>query len=143
MGSETIAFDIWLVILCINGGLLLVDATFDTPLKTPFDMSDVVPIKDGVPSEIFNATSGGGLTDKLTAQDVDNSTLGGTAATLNPFDTVFFPLALLWTFIQFVTGAFIFEVIGLFGFPPIFIFALQGIIGILLARSIVYWVWGR
>lgn len=143
MGSETIAFDIWLVILCINGGLLLVDATFDTPLKTPFDMSDVTPIKAGVPSEIYNATTGGGLTGELTSQDVDNSTLGGAPATLNPFDTVFFPLALLWTFIQFVTGAFIFEVIGLFGFPPIFVFALQGIIGILLARSIVYWIWGR
>jgi hypothetical protein len=143
LGSETIAFDIWLVLLCVNAGLLLVDASFDTPLKTPFDMTDVEPIKSGTPSAIYNATSGGGLTDDLTTQMVDNSTLGGAAATLNPFDTVFFPLALLWTFIQFVTGAFVFEVIALFGFPEIFVFGLQGVIGILFARSIVYWIWGR
>lgn len=137
MGSETIAFDIWLLLLCVNAGILIVDATFDTPLLTPFDQTVVTGFSTGVPANIANYTA------DLTSGQADNSSLGGAPATLNPFDTIFFPLALLWSFIQFVTGGFVFQVIGLFGFPPMFVFALQGIIGILFARSIVYWIWGR
>lgn len=145
MGSETIAFDIWLVVLCINGGLLLVDAAFpETPLKTPFDTSgNVTGITTGVPAQIYNTTTGIGITQNLTSGDQNNATIGGASATLNPVDSLFFPLAALWSFIQFVTGGFVFQVIALFGFPDIFVFALQGIIGILFARSVVYWIWGR
>lgn len=145
MGSETIAFDIWLVVLCINGGILLVDAAFpDTPLKTPFDTTgNVTGITTGTPQQIYNETTGIGITQNLTSGTQNNSTIGGASATLNPVDSLFFPLAALWTFIQFVTGGFVFQVIALFGFPDIFVFALQGIIGILFARSVVYWIWGR
>lgn len=145
MGSETIAFDIWLVVLCINAGVLLVNAAFpDTGLKTPFDVSgNVTGISDGVPSQIYNTTTGIGLTQNLTGGTQQNSTIGGSSATLNPVDSLFFPIAALWTFIQFVTGGFVFQVIALFGFPDIFVYSLQGIIGILFARSVVYWVWGR
>ena len=144
MGSETIAFDIWLIVLCLNGGLLLVDAAFpDTPLKTPFDTTgNVTGITTGVPAQIFNQTTSTGITQNLTSGSAENSTIGGSG-TLNPVDTVFFPLAALWTFIQFVTGGFVFQVMALFGFPDIFVFALQGIIGILFARTVVYWIWGR
>lgn len=145
MGSETIAFDIWLVILCINGGLLLVDAAFpDTPLKTPFDVTgNVTGVRTGTPAQIYNSTTGIGITQNLTSGEQNNSTIGGSPATLTPIDSLFFPLAALWSFIQFVTGGFVFQVISLFGFPDVFVFALQGIIGILFARSVVYWVWGR
>jgi len=143
MGSETIAFDILLVVLSINGGLLLVDAAFDTPLITPFDLNaTVTPVKEGLPSEIFNATAGG-LVQNLTSTTQDNSTFGGAAASVGIFDTLFFPLILLWTFIKFITGAFIFEFMVLLGMPAIFVFALQGIIGLLIARMVIYWVWGR
>ena len=145
MGSETIAFDIWLVVLCINAGLLMVDAAFpDTPLRTPFDVAaDVTPIRTGTPAQIYNETTGLGITQNLTSGEQQNSTIGGTGSTLNPIDTIFFPLAALWTFIQFVTGGFVFQVVALFGFPDVFVFALQGIIGILFARMVVYWIWGR
>jgi hypothetical protein len=143
MGSETIAFDIFLVILCLNGGLLLVESAFDTPLITPFDGTAVSGITTGAPAEIYNATTGTGITQNLTSGDAENATIGGSAATLNPVETLFFPIALLWTFIQFFTGGFIFQVVALFGFPPMFVFALQGIIGALLARAVIYWVWGR
>ena len=145
MGSETIAFDIWLVVLCINGGLLLVDGAFpDTPLKTPFDTSgNVTGITAGIPSQIYNTTTNTGITQNLTSGTQSNSTIGGGAQTLHPVDSLFFPLAALWTFIQFVTGGFVFQVIALFGFPTIFVFALQGIIGILFARMVIYWIWGR
>jgi hypothetical protein len=145
MGSETIAFDIWLVMLCINAGVLLVGVAFpDTGLKTPFDVSgNVTGITTGVPAQIYNSTTGIGLTQNLTSGEQSNSTIGGGSATLNPVDSLFFPLAALWTFIQFVTGGFVFQMIALFGFPDIFVFALQGIIGILFARMVIYWVWGR
>lgn len=145
MGSETIAFDIWLAVLCINAGVLLVDTAFTTPLITPFETSTTVSgISSGIPSQIANYTTDAGFAQNLTSGTQDNSTIGGgSPSTLNPIDTLFFPLAALWTFIQFVTGGFVFQVIGLFGMPDIFIYSLMGIIGILFARSVVYWVWGR
>lgn len=145
MGSETIAFDIWLAVLCINAGVLLVDTAFSGPLITPFDTSmTVTGITTGIPTQIANYTTDAGITQNLTSGSQANSTIGGGSPnTLNPIDTLFFPLAALWTFIQFVTGGFVFQVIGLFGMPDIFIFSLMGIIGILFARMVVYWVWGR
>ena len=132
------------MILCLNGGLLLVDAAFpDTPITTPFDGSEITPIRTGVPTQIYNVTTGTGITQNLTSSNQNNSTIGGSSAILNPIDSLLFPLAALWTFIQFVTGGFVFQVIALFGFPSIFVFALQGIIGILFARMVIYWVWGR
>lgn len=129
----------------MNGGILLVDAAFpDTPLITPFDTAqNVTGITTGVVTQIANYTSDAGLTQNLTSGSQQNSTIGGSSSLLNPVDSLFFPLAALWTFIQFVTGGFVFQVIGLFGFPDIFVFSLQGIIGILFARMVVYWVWGR
>lgn len=144
MGSETIAFDIWLAVLCINAGVLLVDTAFTTPLITPFETSTSVSgISSGIPSQIANYTTDNGFTQGLTNGSQQNATIGGAAGTLNPIDTLFFPLAALWTFIQFVTGGFVFQVIGLFGMPDIFIYSLMGIIGILFARSVIYFVWGR
>ncbi|NIN03673.1 MAG: hypothetical protein GTO44_09965 [Hydrotalea flava] len=143
MGSETIAFDIFLVVLSINGGLVLVDAAFDTPIITPFDMTEVTPITDGVPSQIYNVTTGTGLVQNLSSTTQDNSTFGGSPASVGIFDTIFFPLILLWTFIKFITGGFIFEFLAVIGMPIEFTFILQGIIGLLIARMIIYWVWGR
>ena len=145
MGSELVAFEIWLVVLCLNGGFLLFDAAFDTPLVTPFDTTaTITPIRTGTVANIYNTT---GIYQSLNSSDAQNSTIGGSAAILNPIETLFFPLALLWTFIQFVTGGFVFQVLAIIGgASPLwttFTFVLQGVIGILFARSIVYWVWGR
>lgn len=147
MGSETIAFDIWLAVLCINAGVLLVDTAFSGPLITPFDTTtEVSGITTGIVTQIANYTTDAGLTQNLTSGTQSNSTInpvGGSSSSLNPVDTLFFPLAALWTFIQFVTGGFVFQVISLFGMPDIFVFSLMGIIGILFARMVVYWIWGR
>lgn len=79
----------------------------------------------------------------MTSGDSSNSTIGGSGGTLNPIDYILFPVAIVWTFIQFVTGGFVFQFLALFGFPTMFVFALQGIIGILFARMVIYWVLGR
>jgi len=145
MGSETLAFDILLVVLSINGGLVLVDGAFDTPLFTPFDFNlTVTPIQDGFPSTIYNETTGAGLVQNLSSTTIENSSVaGGTPATLNIFDIIFFPLILLWTFIQFVTGGFIFDFMVLLGMPVEFTWLMKVIIGLLMARMIIYWVFGR
>ncbi|NIQ14704.1 MAG: hypothetical protein GTO02_09985 [Candidatus Dadabacteria bacterium] len=122
--------------------MLVVDAAFDTPLITPFDNSTVTPIKDGTPSEIYNVTTGEGLVFDVTNTTQDNSTFGG-GGLLTIFDTVLFPLTILWTFIKFITGGFIFEFLGLLGMPSIFIFVLQGVVGLLIARMVIYWILGR
>ena len=123
------------------------DTAFDGPLITPFDTAtQVTGITSGIPTQIANYTTDVGFAQNITSGTQSNSTInpaGGSSDSLNPVDTLFFPLAALWTFIQFVTGSFVFQVIGLFGMPDIFVFSLMGIIGILLARWVVYLIWGR
>lgn len=147
MGSETIAFDILLVFLCLNGGLLIVGTAFpDTILRTPFDTSlEVTGIRSGLPSQIYNSTTGTGIAQNLTSGTESNSTIGGSGlSNLNPIDTIFFPLSLLWSFIQFVTNLVpLFNMMSTFGMPTMFIYTIVGVIGILIARMVVYFVWGR
>lgn len=147
MGSETIAFDILLVFLCLNGGLLIVGTAFpDTILRTPFDTSlEVTGIRTGLPSQIYNSTTGTGIAQNLTSATESNSTIGGTGVSnLNPIETIFFPLSLLWSFIQFVTNLVpLFNMMSTFGMPDMFIYTIVGVIGILIARMVVYFVWGR
>ncbi len=147
MGSETIAFDILLVFLCINGGLLVVGEAFpNTILRTPFDTTlEVEGIRTGFPSQIYNQTTGTGIAQNLTSGTQSNSTIGGTGlSNLNPIETVFFPLSLLWSFLQFITNVVpLFNMLSAFGMPDMFIYVLTGVIGILVARMVVYWVWGR
>ena len=144
---QELGLEIYLFILCINAGILIVDASIDTPLLTPFDGSTTVTgIASGVVTDTANFTdpSQTTLLTNLTGNQLSNSTLGGPESEVNtPFDFVIFPLALAWSFIQFITGGFLFQVLALFAFPPIFIFSLQAIIGILLARLVLYYVWGR
>lgn len=147
MGSETIAFDILLVFLCLNGGLLIVGEAFpDTILRTPFDTSlQITGIRTGLPSQIYNSTTGTGISQNLTSGTQSNSTIGGSGVgNLNPIDTVFFPLSALWSFIQFVTNLVpLFNMMTTFGMPDMFIYTIVGVIGILIARMVIYWVWGR
>lgn len=146
MGSETIAFDILLVFLCLNGGLLMVGAAFpDTILRTPFDTAlEITGTTTGLPSQIYNSTTGTGIAQNLTSGSQQNSTIGGIPQTINPIDTIVFPLASLWSFIQFVTNMVpLFNMMNNFGMPAMFIYTITGVIGILIARMAIYWIWGR
>lgn len=146
MGSETIAFDILLVFLCLNGGLLIVGEAFpDTILRTPFDTSlNVTGTRTGFPSQFYNSTTGTGISQNLTSGTQQNSTIGGSSGSLNPIDTIFFPLSALWSFIQFITNVVpLFNMMNTFGMPDMFIYTIAGVIGALIARMVVYWIWGR
>lgn len=124
----------------------MVAAAFPSiPLVSPFDITATVEgIRTGIPTQIYNYTADTGIAVDLTNGTLSNSTIGGTGSSnLNPIDYILFPVAAIWTFIQFVTGGFIFQMLGLFGLPAMFTFTLQGIIGILFARMVIYFALGR
>ena len=144
MAVQTLFLEIYLALLAINGGILMVDSLVDTPLITPFDSSMNVTATDQ--PNLFNGTSN---TDTLsgnftTLDSLNNGTIvpGGTEP-LNPFDTLLFPITMIYTFLQFITGGFVFQTLLIFGFPEVFVFVMQGLIGLLLVITIVYYVTGR
>ena len=116
MALNTHFLEIYLFILILNASILLVDSLADTPLKTPFDTTgNVTGIDDSDTTAIFNTTSQSNtLFGNLTNSTISNSTIGGDSSLLAPVDFAFQSLAFLWSFIQFLTGGFVFEVLGLF-----------------------------
>ena len=137
---QEIFVEIYLFILCINGAILLVDSLSDTPLVTPFDISKQVQGKT-MPS-IYNSTSSSNTLVNNMTTNVRNGT--GSSTVLNILqDSFFYPLAILQGIINFLTGGFIWQALALFGMPIVFVYVLQGILGFLLARTILYYVTGR
>jgi hypothetical protein len=137
---QEIFVEIYLFILCINGAILLVDSLSDTPLVTPFDISKQVQGKT-MPS-IYNSTSSSNTLVNNMTTNVRNGT--GSSTVLNFLqDSFFYPLAILQGIINFLTGGFIWQALALFGMPIVFVYVLQGILGFLLARTILYYVTGR
>lgn len=145
MALNELFLEIYIAMLCINGGIIMVDTLVDTPLKTPFDTTiSVSGVTSGPVTDIYNTTSPSGtLVGNMTGNGtLNNSTLGGSSKAL-PAYNLYNPLALIWTFIQFLTGGFIFNVLAIFGFPAVFTYILQAIFGILLARIVIYYWLGR
>lgn len=149
MALNELFLEIYIVILCISGMLMVVESQIDTPIVTPFDTSlaiNVTAEADPQFRSIFNpnnTSSSSTIVGNLSSGSLQNSTIGGTSAILAPVDFIWQPLAFIWAFIKFITGAYIFDILGLFGFPSEFTLIMQGIIGILLARIILYYWIGR
>lgn len=120
----------------------MVDTLAGTNLVTPFTSADVNAADQ--PNFFNSSDNSGTLSGNFTTTGVlNNSTIGGTSSTLNPVDNLLFPITLLWTFVQFVTGGFIWSALAIFGLPIAMTFVLQGIIGFMLAITIVYYLTGR
>lgn len=133
--------EIWIFLLCVNGGILIVHGLVpDTPIRTPFDIT--TSISGTTPPALYNSTSSSASTlTKNVTTNVLNST---NSHVLSPIqDYFFYPLNILWFFVQMLTGGFVFQVLGMFGLPSIAIYVFQGIIGIFLVRSILYYMTGR
>ena len=137
---QEIFLEIYLFILCINGAIMFVDAMTDLPLVTPFDLGKDVQAVN--PPSIFNSTSSSGTLIENITTNVVNGT--GSSTVLNFLqDSFFYPLAILQGVINFLTGGFIWQALALVGMPTMFMYVLQGILGFLLARTILYFVTGR
>jgi hypothetical protein len=130
-----------MVLLCINVALLVVAGTIPgVPLHTPFNANATVT---AIP-----------LPAQLNQSNGANNTIVGTLTTNlknqtnnNPLNfiqnSLFVPLNIIWFFMTFVTGAFALNVLTIFGFPAVFVTAVQAIMLILMGRGILYYATGR
>lgn len=171
MAMQELFLEIYLFILCVNGGIMVVDAVTDTPLITPFDASKHCWQNNGILSNILteaecnNVVGGQWAYTNVTAVNMPdiyyydlatNSTSGeliGTVtgnhtanngAILDPLiDATFYPIALGQGIINFLTGGFIWQSLNIIGLPAVFVLVLQSVIGLLLVRTIIYYVLGR
>ncbi len=142
---RTLFLEIYIFILCINAGIFVMDSVDpSTSLVSPFNAGNVTT---SLPSDIAgiglgNATTASGTLVANTSINVVNGTSSSTV--LDPIqDAVFFPFAIFTTFINFITGGFIWNTLAIFGLATEFVMALQGIIGFLLVLTIVYYFTGR
>lgn len=147
MALQTLFLEIYIAMLCINGGVYLtaslVDGTsLDVGLISPFTSANVTAV---IQPNIYNSTNNSGtlVYNQTTLNTLNNSTIGGDSGFLNPIEALWYPITLLWTFIQFITGGFVFQVLGIFGLPAAFIFIMQGVMGLLLALNVIYYLTGR
>jgi hypothetical protein len=199
---QELFLEIYLFILCINGGIMVVDSITDTPLITPFDVqkhcfdttTDLIivhmvgPVITETYTDEATCTANSGLwayqeiagasipligssdhcefngqpnyriedsaecTTKGGTWNVSTGTLKNEVVSdvnagppiLSPLtDAITFPLAVIQGLINFLTGGFIWQALSLIGLPSMFVFILQGIIGLLLIRTMVYYVLGR
>jgi hypothetical protein len=150
---------------------MIVDAVSDTPLMTPFDAVKHCWQNNGILGNIesetdCNAVTGGQWAytnvtansmpdiynyDLATNQTsgaligtVTGNQTGNSGAILDPFiDAVTYPLALGQGIINFLTGGFIWQSLNIIGLPAVFVVVLQSVIGLLLVRTIIYYVLGR
>lgn len=141
---QEVSLEVWLVILCINGmlfvGFTVVGDPLGIALKTPFDQAgNVTAITT---PNIFDASNQTGTLYANTSTNVLNVT-----ANNNPLfflvDSFFYVLAIVYIFFQFITGGFIWDVIGLIGLPASFVLVLKAVIGMLLVRTGIYYITGR
>lgn len=147
MALQTLFLEIYIAMLCINGGVYMTAAlaegtALDVGLISPFTSANVTAITQ---PNIYNSTSSSGtlVGNQTTLNTINNSTIGGDSGILNPIEALWYPIAVLWTFVQFITGGFVFSVLGIFGLPAAFTYVMQGVMGLLLAINIIYYTTGR
>lgn len=128
------------VVLCLNGGILMTTYLSGQTLVTPFNTS--ISVTGINTTAIYPANLQSGIAQNVTS-NVYNST-SGSGTLLNQISSnAFFVLSILWVFWQFISGGFIFNVLGIFGFPVIFIQIVISVLVIYSARSAVYYFTGR
>lgn len=134
MAFQETFLEIYILILCINGGIMMIDAFDDTTLITPFDINRNVTSTTMPDVYQFNTT-----TNTATGNLYGNA----TSYTGSITDPLFYPLAIIQSAINLITGGFIWHTLAIFGLPAIFVSVFQTIIGVLLIRSLIYYVTGR
>ena len=106
---------------------MVVDALTDTPLVTPFDvdqnvtgteMPAIMEYDYATNSTITSGNLLGNVTQTIPTNSTDSSPLDPIT------DSVFYPIAILQGFINFLTGGFIWQTLALFGLPSVFVIHL-------------------
>lgn len=138
--AQEIFFEVFIIILCFNSGFLLVGYLSGQTIVSPFNTSFNI---NGINNtSIYPTNSQGGIIANVTT-NVHNSTSGGGSLLNQISSNTFFVLSILWLFFQFVSGGFVFSVLGILGFPQIFVYIIQAVLMVFGARSAVYYFTGR
>ena len=127
--------------MCIDGAILIGDALLDTRIVTVFDLTQTNSTGlTGFANDNNTNTLLGNVTGTVT-----NSTGGSVSGTLNPIDTLLYPIQLLINFGNGILfGGYMLSVLGLLGFPQIFINVIQAIVyGFLGVITAIYYFSGR
>ena len=134
---------IFLFFMCIDAAILIGDSLVDTQIVTVFDLGQNVT-STGLTGYYNDTDNTGTLFENVTGS-VTNSTGGTPSGTLNPIDTILYPIQLLINFVNGIFfGGYILGFLGTLGFPQIFIDAMQAIIyGFLGVLTIIYYLTGR
>lgn len=170
---QKLFLEIYLFMLCINAGIMIVESTpvgtpLDIPLISPMNVTDTTQVQSITMPNTFQinhcviggeidyqvadsaaCTTAGGTWNVVTgtlSEQVSTGVVNGTGSStiLDPIqDAVFFPFALFETFVNFITGGFIWQLFAVFGFPAIFVTVMQVVVGFLLVVTIVFYFTGR
>lgn len=125
--------------------LIVGDYLIDTPLRTPFDAGSANFTRSlNTQPNLYNGTNQNGtLYQNITGFDIANETESGALGSLNPIDTILYPIAILQLFLGTITGTFGASLLDALGFPDIFIAVYYTIYGFLAIMTVVYFVTGR
>ena len=135
---------IWIFILCINGMLVVVNALVDESdtgmaIGTPFDLdTDLDPCAD--PTNEICISQFQLATNSTTFQNFNSTSTLGDAGWLGGFE---YAGNVVWDFVGILTGSTVFTMLSTFGFPEIFVYVCQGIMGVFMAITIVHYVFNR
>lgn len=170
---QKLFLEIYLFMLCINGGIMIVESTptgtpLDIPLISPMNVTDTTQVQSIEMPNTFKmnnctingeidwqigdsaaCTTAGGTWNVVTGtltENVSTNVVNGTGSStiLDPIqDAVFFPFAIFEVFINFITGGFIWQLFAVFGFPSVFVTVMQIVVGLLLAVTVIYYFTGR
>src|SRR5689334_10415169 len=144
--DQEIGWNIFLIMFCINGmigvGLTLINPPFTThtnTLHSPFDIvQNVTATKQ---PNVVNFTNPTGTLLANSTTNVINSTNN------NPLNWVtnnfFYVLAILFIIAQFISGAFIWNVMLTLHMPTPFVILCAGVVYLLIIRSVYYYTTGR
>jgi hypothetical protein len=137
---------VYVFMLCINGGLLIVESTVNTPLNEPFNNSQIPgasTLKTYQPSFYNSSSNSGTFSGNLTTQAFNN--------TNNPFDPhnnavinfLNYGLEAIQLMFQALTPFFIFQVFTALGLPAILVYVLSSIIGFFFVITLVFYLTGK
>lgn len=146
MGFSSKFFKAYFILLCINGMFLVFDGVAEgsnlgVAISSPFDNSDVTAIST---PNFYNSTDQSNTVYSNVTGSINNSTGGYDAGDfLNPIDTILYPIQIVMTVVNLLTGAFVFDAIASFGFPPIFVQVMQGLLGFMSIFAVLKIVTNR
>jgi len=134
---------IFLFFMCIDGAILIGDSLIDTQIVTVFDVTQNVTSTNL--EGFYNNTDNSDTLFGNVTGEVTNSTGGSPSGSLNPIETILYPIQLLINFVNGIFfGGYMIAILGILGFPQIFIDVVQAIVyGFLGILTIIYYMTGR